>query len=114
MKEHTNNYELLCFDPKTGQRIDLQSIKTPKPTIVSTGAAKETISVHVEDNGSVQFDYPLTKNEDGSTGPKSARQAVLNPIDASAVRSGKEFDFYIVFNCDIGAPTVTAWKLPRG
>lgn len=113
MKEHTNNYELLCFDPKTGQRIDLQSIKLPKLHDVSTSSFSGTY-VHVESNGSVQFDYPMVKNEDGSTQPKSARQAVLKSIDTSAFRAGKEFDFYILFNCDIGSPTVTAWKLPRG
>ena len=113
MREPTNNYELLCFDPKTSKRVGLDSIKYPKLHDVSTSSFSGTY-IHVEHNGSVQFDFPFIKTEDGTILPKSLRQAVLNERDTRALRHGKEFDFYIMFDCDIGAPTVMAWKLPRG
>ena len=113
MRGPTNNYELLCFDPKTAKSVGIETIKLPKLSDVSTSVFSG-VSVHVESNGSVQFDFPLIKTEDGTMLPKSLRQAVLNSRDTRAFQHGKEFDFYILFDCDIGAPTVTAWKLPRG
>lgn len=113
MTKPTDNYELLCFDPKSSKRIEIDSIKMSKVPDVSTSSFSG-VYVHVESNGSVQFDYPMIKAEDGAVFPKSARQAVLNERDTRAFRAGKDLDFYIVFDCDIGAPSVTAWKLPRG
>lgn len=107
--DSTNNYTLLRFDRRTKECIELTRV-----TSFSNVCSCDNFPVCVEPNGSVQLDYPYVKNEDGSWSPKSDRQAMINKHDTSYILGDKDSDFYIVFDCDIGSPTVTAWKLPRG
>lgn len=121
-----DNYTLFCFDKETKEPVDLVFDKTDNSFIPHRRHSKTKVSscafvsscanvkVHVEDNGSVQDDYPFIQNDDGSRTPKSSRQAILNGIDSRFINGSSGIDFYIMFDCDIGAPSVTAWKLPRG